>query len=94
MAIPHGTYARLAPRSGLAWKHGIDVFAGVIDADYRGEVKVILYNTQDEAFTVKTGDRIAQLILEQIATPEVAVVEDLEASVRGSGGFGSTGVVS
>lgn len=81
-----------APRSGLALKHSIDVGAGVIDADYRGPVGVILFNHSDADFAVKPGDRIAQMIIEVIATPEVAEVEDLDATVRGDGGFGSTGV--
>jgi dUTP pyrophosphatase len=63
----------------------------VIDADYRGEVKVLLFNFSDVDFTVKEGDRVAQLVLERIYTPEVVVVEELEESVRGAGGFGSTG---
>ncbi|CAM0875519.1 unnamed protein product [Alopecurus aequalis] len=92
IAIPEGTYARIAPRSGLALKHSIDVGAGVIDADYRGPVGVILFNHSEVDFTVKPGDRIAQLIIEVIATPEVVEVEDLDATVRGEGGFGSTGV--
>uniref|UniRef100_A0A7N0TXQ6 Deoxyuridine 5'-triphosphate nucleotidohydrolase n=1 Tax=Kalanchoe fedtschenkoi TaxID=63787 RepID=A0A7N0TXQ6_KALFE len=92
IAIPEGTYARIAPRSGLAWKHAIDVGAGVIDADYRGPVGVILFNHSDVEFEVKEGDRIAQLILEKILTPEVVEVEDLDDTVRGAGGFGSTGV--
>jgi dUTP pyrophosphatase len=82
---------RVAPRSGLAAKHSIDTGAGVIDADYRGEVKVILFNFSETDFAIKEGDRIAQLVIERIYTPEVVVVEKLEASVRGAGGFGSTG---
>lgn len=92
IAIAEGTYARVAPRSGLAWKHSIDVGAGVIDADYRGPVGVILFNFSDVDFEVKAGDRIAQLILERIVTPDVVEVEDLDSTVRGAGGFGSTGV--
>ncbi|VVB04578.1 unnamed protein product [Arabis nemorensis] len=92
IAVPEGTYARIAPRSGLAWKHSIDVGAGVIDADYRGPVGVILFNHSDVNFEVKLGDRIAQLIIEKIVTPEVIEVEDLDSTVRGEGGFGSTGV--
>ncbi|KAK6915545.1 dUTPase-like, partial [Dillenia turbinata] len=90
IGIPEGTYARIAPRSGLAWKHSIDVGAGVIDADYRGPVGVILFNHSDSDFEVKVGDRIAQLILEKIVTPEVVEVEYLDSTVRGIGGFGST----
>ena len=82
---------RIAPRSGLAAKHSIDTGAGVIDADYRGQVKVILFNFSENDFAIKRGDRIAQLILERIYTPDVAVVEKLAETVRGGGGFGSTG---
>lgn len=84
--------ASAAPRSGLAWKNSIDVGAGVIDADYRGPVGVILFNHSDSDFTIKAGDRIAQLILELIITPDVMEVDDLDATARGDGGFGSTGV--
>lgn len=89
--MPAGTYGRVAPRSGLAAKHGIDTMAGVIDADYRGQVGVILANLSDTDFEIKEGDRIAQLIIEKIVMPEVVVVEKLAESVRGAGGFGSTG---
>eukprot|EP01006_Ploeotia_vitrea_P034224 TRINITY_DN65726_c0_g1_i1.p1 TRINITY_DN65726_c0_g1~~TRINITY_DN65726_c0_g1_i1.p1 ORF type:complete len:171 (-),score=24.66 TRINITY_DN65726_c0_g1_i1:196-675(-) len=89
--VPVGTYGRIAPRSGLAWKHFIDVGAGVIDADYRGNVGVILFNHSDADFVVSKGDRIAQLVLEQICTPEVEEVADLTTTKRGEGGFGSTG---
>ena len=92
IGLPEGTYGRIAPRSGLAYKFGIDVLAGVIDADYRGEVKVILYNSGVHPFVIQKGDRIAQLIIEKIETPEVAVVMDIDETVRGDGGFGSTGV--
>ncbi|KAF1999387.1 dUTP diphosphatase, partial [Amniculicola lignicola CBS 123094] len=91
IAVPVGTYGRIAPRSGLAAKHGIDTLAGVIDADYRGQVGVILANLSETDFEIKVGDRIAQLIVEKILMPEVVVVEKLEESVRGAGGFGSTG---
>ncbi|KAF7140589.1 hypothetical protein RHSIM_Rhsim06G0034500 [Rhododendron simsii] len=92
IAIPEGTYARIAPRSGLAWKHSIDVLAGVIDADYRGPIGIILFNHSDADFEVKAGNRVAQLIIEVIMMPEVVEVEDLDSTVRGAGGFGSTGV--
>ncbi|KAH6638472.1 dUTPase-like protein, partial [Boeremia exigua] len=91
VSVPVGTYGRIAPRSGLAAKHGIDTLAGVIDADYRGPVGVILANLSDVDFEVKVGDRVAQLIVEKIAMPEVVVVSKLDESVRGAGGFGSTG---
>lgn len=82
---------RIAPRSGLASKHFIDTGAGVIDADYRGPVKVLLFNHSETDFEVSEGDRVAQLILERIYTPEVVEVQELEESIRGAGGFGSTG---
>ncbi|KAK0673325.1 dUTPase-like protein [Cercophora samala] len=91
IAVPANTYGRIAPRSGLAAKHFIDTGAGVIDADYRGPVKVLLFNHSDADFAVKEGDRVAQLIVERIFTPEVVEVQELEESVRGAGGFGSTG---
>lgn len=91
IAVPAGTYGRIAPRSGLASKHFIDTGAGVIDADYRGPVKVLLFNHNEADFAVAEGDRVAQLIVERIYTPEVVEVQELEESVRGAGGFGSTG---
>ncbi|EAU84606.1 dUTP pyrophosphatase [Coprinopsis cinerea okayama7 len=91
IAVPPGTYGRVAPRSGLASKFMIDTGAGVIDADYRGTVFVLLFNLSDKDFEVNEGDRIAQLIIERIYTPEVQEVDDLEETVRGAGGFGSTG---
>ncbi len=91
MAVPPGTYGRVAPRSGLAAKHFIDTGAGVIDADYRGHVRVLLFNHGDADFAIAAGDRIAQLVLERIVTPDVVEVAVLEESVRGAGGFGSTG---
>lgn len=75
-------------------KKFIDTGAGVVDEDYRGEVGVVLFNHSDEDFVVKAGDRVAQLILERIATPEVVEVDDLDETVRGAGGYGSTGVKS
>ena len=94
LSFPTGIYARIAPRSGLALKKFIDVGAGVVDPDYRGEVGVVLFNHSDQDFEVKMGDRIAQLILERIDTLPVEEVQALEDTVRGSGGFGSTGVNS
>ncbi|KAG9643358.1 dUTP diphosphatase, partial [Aureobasidium melanogenum] len=91
IAVPADTYGRVAPRSGLAAKHSIDVGAGVIDADYRGPLKVLLFNLGETDFAINEGDRIAQLIIERIYTPEVLVVDQLPESVRGAGGFGSTG---
>ncbi|XP_068380419.1 deoxyuridine 5'-triphosphate nucleotidohydrolase, mitochondrial-like [Eschrichtius robustus] len=89
--IPSGCYGRVAPRSGLAAKHFIDVGAGVVDEDYRGNVGVVLFNFGKEKFEVKKGDRIAQLICERIFYPEIEEVQVLDDTERGSGGFGSTG---
>lgn len=91
VAIPHGFYGRVAPRSGLAAKSGLDVLAGVIDSDYRGEVCCLLYNTGDETINLPAGSKICQLIVEQIITPEAEWVTDLDETARGAGGFGSTG---
>ncbi|KAF8224804.1 dUTP diphosphatase [Tricholoma matsutake] len=91
IAVPAGTYGRVAPRSGLASKFMIDTGAGVIDADYRGVVFVLLFNLSDKDFQVEEGDRIAQLIIERIYTPELLEVNDLDETIRGAGGFGSTG---
>jgi dUTP pyrophosphatase len=93
IACPIGTYARIAPRSGLAYKKGIDVGAGVVDADYRGPVGVILFNFGTEEFVIAQGDRIAQLILEQYCVDAtVQTVEELDDTQRGVAGFGSTGI--
>eukprot|EP00090_Calanus_glacialis_P007743 TRINITY_DN1619_c0_g1_i1.p1 TRINITY_DN1619_c0_g1~~TRINITY_DN1619_c0_g1_i1.p1 ORF type:complete len:173 (-),score=60.10 TRINITY_DN1619_c0_g1_i1:136-609(-) len=89
--VPHGTYGRVAPRSGLAWKQHIDIGAGVIDEDYRGNVGVVMFNHAGTEFAVKKGDRVAQLICEKIAYPEIEVLDTLDETVRGEGGFGSTG---
>jgi dUTP diphosphatase len=91
VAIPEGCYGRLAPRSGLATKNGLDVLAGVIDADYRGEIQCLLYNTSDEVVELPAQTRICQLIIEKIITPTPLLVDDLTNTTRGSGGFGSTG---
>lgn len=89
--LPSGVYGRIAPRSGLAVKHGIQVGAGVVDSDYRGEVKVVLFNHDVNPYVIKPGYRIAQLILERCETPEVEEIVDATVTQRGEGGFGSTG---
>jgi dUTP pyrophosphatase len=98
VVIPRGYYGRIAPRSSLAVKHGIDVMAGVIDSDYRGELCVILRNHGDSKYCVSYGDRVAQLVLEKIILPEIEVVrmtpEEFNkeySTERGAGAFGSTG---
>jgi dUTP pyrophosphatase len=89
--IPEGYYGRLAPRSGLAVKNGLDVLAGVIDSDYRGEIGCVLYNTSDEPVHLPAQSKICQLIIETIAMPTAVWSEDLSETARGTGGFGSTG---
>ena len=93
VAVPAGTYGRIAPRSGLAWRHSLDVGAGVIDADYRGPVGVLLFNHSDSDHAVRVGDRVAQLILERLVdNAAVEERDDLDSTERGHGGFGSTGI--
>ena len=91
VAIPRGFYGRVAPRSGLAVKHGLDVLAGVIDSDYRGEIVCALVNRGREAFALAAGQRVAQLIIEAIITPDAVWADALDETARGAGGFGSTG---
>ena len=91
VAIPAGFYGRVAPRSGLAVRQGLDVLAGVIDSDYRGEILCALVNHGDAAVEIEPGARIAQLVVERIALPEAVWAEDLDETERGAGGFGSTG---
>jgi dUTP pyrophosphatase len=92
--LPAGYEAQVRPRSGLAAKNGITVLnaPGTIDADYRGEIGVILVNLSDTAFTVQHGDRIAQLVIAQHERAEWTFADELSQTERGSGGFGSTGV--
>lgn len=93
IALPEGHEAQVRPRSGLAFKHGITVLnsPGTIDADYRGEIGVILINLSNEVFTVAPDDRIAQLVIAQYTQIVWEPTQTLEKSERGSGGFGSTG---
>lgn len=93
VAIPPGFEGQVRPRSGLALRHGITVLnaPGTIDADYRGELKVLLINHGDEPFVVRRGDRIAQLVICPVVTAELHVVESLSPTTRGAGGYGSTG---
>ena len=93
MALPAGYEAQIRPRSGLAYKHGITCLntPGTIDADYRGEVKVLLINHGSEPFTITRGERIAQMVIAPITQPNFVRVETLDDTARGEGGFGSTG---
>ena len=94
MALPAGYEAQIRPRSGLAYKHGITCLntPGTIDADYRGEVKVLLINHGSEPFTITRGERVAQMVIAPITQPDFARVDSLDDTIRGDGGFGSTGV--
>jgi dUTP pyrophosphatase len=93
LEIPYGFYGRIAPRSGLAVKYGIDVLAGVIDSSYRGPIAVVLYNTdKDKEFIVNIGDRIAQIIFEQHWNFKMEEVSDLSDTARSNSGFGSSGI--
>ena len=94
MAIPRGFEGQVRPRSGLAFRHGLSVpnAPGTIDADYRGEVKVLLINLGPEPFTVTRGMRIAQLVLAPVVQMTPVAVDSLDDTARGAGGFGSTGV--
>ncbi len=94
IALPDGYEAQLRPRSGLALKHGITLLnaPGTVDADYRGEVGAILVNFGEQAFTVRRGDRIAQMVIAAYSRATWESVEELPTSERGEGGFGSTGV--
>jgi dUTP pyrophosphatase len=93
IALPEGFEAQVRPRSGLAAKHGVTVLnsPGTIDADYRGEIQVILINHGAEAFTIRRGERIAQMVIAPVVQATLVPVASLSATDRGSGGFGSTG---
>lgn len=92
--LPEGFEAQIRPRSGLALKHGISFVntPGTVDSDYRGEINVIMINFGDKPFIIKRGDRIAQMVINKIETPEIVEVDELNDSSRGNSGFGSTGV--
>jgi dUTP diphosphatase len=92
--LPEGYEAQVRPRSGLAAKHGISLVntPGTVDADYRGEIKVILINFGEGPFTIKRGDRIAQMVINEVVRAKLIHVEELNGTKRGGGGFGHTGV--
>ena len=93
IALPEGYEAQVRPRSGLAARHGIGMVnaPGTIDADYRGEIKVLLVNLSSEPFTIERGERIAQMVVASVARAVLVEVDELTATARGTGGFGSTG---
>lgn len=95
IALPEGYEAQIRPRSGLAIKQGLTCLnsPGTIDADYRGEIKVILINLSNDVQTIQSGDRIAQMVIQQVPQIEWELVTDLESTERGSGGFGHTGKI-
>jgi len=96
IALPFGFEAQVRPRSGLAAKHGLTVLnsPGTVDCDYRGEVKVILINLGDAAFTIKRGERIAQMVIAPVTQAQWEERDSLSETARGAGGFGSTGVAA
>ncbi|NPA54996.1 MAG: dUTP diphosphatase [Epsilonproteobacteria bacterium] len=93
LELPEGYELQIRPRSGLAYKHGITVLnsPGTVDSDYRGEIKVLLINHSDEDFCIKTGDRIAQAVIQEVIQATFTLTTQLSDTTRGSGGFGSTG---
>lgn len=94
MAIPEGYEGQVRPRSGLAAKHGITIVntPGTVDSDYRGEIMVNLYNNADSIFMIEAGDRIAQMVINQVPKVEIHEVKELSTTIRGEGGLGSTGI--
>lgn len=90
ISLPAGHVALVWPRSGMAVKHGLDCGAGVIDSQYRGEIKVLLFNHSDADYPIKKGDRIAQLLVQKVETVDFIQVDALDATARGEKGFGST----
>lgn len=94
MALPEGFEAMIRPRSGMAFKHGITVInsPGTIDADYRGEIKIALINLSTESFTIKNGDRVAQMVINKYEQVDFEITDSLDKTERGSGGYGHTGV--
>lgn len=91
LKLPSGHVGLVWPRSGLAVNHALDCGAGVIDSQYRGEVKILLFNHSDQDFTIQPGDRIAQLLVQKVEQVDFVAAPELEDSSRGEGGFGSTG---
>jgi dUTP pyrophosphatase len=91
IALPPGCVGLVWPRSGLAFNHGLDCGAGVIDSQYRGEVKVLLFNHTDRDYEVKRGERVAQLLIQKVETAEFVPTDNLDETTRGEAGFGSTG---
>ena len=92
LALPEGHVGLIWPRSGLAVSHSIDCGAGVFDAQYRGEIKVLLFNHSDEDFPIQAGDRIAQLLVQKVENINFLPVDELDGTSRNNNGFGSTGV--
>ncbi len=94
VALPAGVEAQVRPRSGLAARHGVTCLnsPGTVDSDYRGEIRVVLVNLGSEPFPVRRGDRIAQLVFSPVLRASLRIVDDLDATTRGEGGFGHTGI--
>ena len=91
IAIPDGMWGEIKPRSGLATKYGIDIMAGVVDSDYRGEIKVLMINQGNRPLHCKVGDRIAQMVIQRHESVKIMAVNELDSTGRGGDGFGSTG---
>ena len=91
MEIPEGHVGLIWERSGLAFKHGIKTFGGVVDAGYRGEISICLWNTSEVPYEFKRGDKIAQMLIQAVVAPTIEIVDTLSETVRGENGFGSTG---
>ena len=94
VSIPFGYEAQIRPRSGLALRHGIGLVnsPGTIDSDYRGEIGLIMINWGNKSFVIKSGDRVAQMIISRVYQADILLVEDLDETIRGDGGFGHTGI--
>lgn len=92
MSIPHGYVGLIWDKSGIATKHGVKIMAGVIDAGYRGEIKILVHNLSSQSFAVEKGTKIAQMLIQPVVQKEIIEVAELEETERGEGGFGSTGV--
>jgi len=91
MAIPQGNVGLIWDRSGMAANHGIKSMGGVIDSNYRGEIKVVLHNLSNQPFTIEKGMRIAQMLIQKVEQKDIIEVEELDGTIRGEKGFGSTG---
>ncbi|NQV91732.1 dUTP diphosphatase [Candidatus Woesearchaeota archaeon] len=93
MAIPQGYVGLIWDKSGIATKHGLKTMAGVIDAGYRGEIKILIHNLSNEKYVIEKGNKVAQMLIQPVEQREIIIVSELDSSDRGEGGFGSTGLI-